>query len=195
MFINLDYETFTNIFHIYAGTNNLLCSTVINDISCQHYEFKMQSYFIAKSFTLNELNFKAHGKYEWLGSPWCSQRSSERTQFYHTNPYTDSLPSTCNIPLQGYHWCSRNSELSQSSCIGGGLVCYMHCLFTWFHNCFEDFFLEGVRERKKNFFKMCMYLLWCTPCSFTCKKTFPYIIANNFCYFRAGLWPELMSKN
>ena len=41
---------------------------------------------------------------------------------------------------------------------------------------------------------MYMYLLWCTPSSFTCKKTSPHIIANSFCYFRAGLWPELMSK-
>ena len=56
------------------------------------------------------------------------------------------------------------------------------------------FFLERERERKKIIFNMYMCLLWCTPCSFMCQKTFPHIIANSFCYFRAGLWPELMSK-
>ena len=159
MFINLDYETFINIFHIYAGTNNLLCSTVKNDIFHQRCEFKMQSYFIAKSFILIELNCRAHGRYECLGSPWCSQRSSERTQwtkFYYTNPYTDSLPSTCNIPPQGHHWCSRNSELNHSSYIGGGLFFYVYCLFTWFHNYFEEsffFFWRGRERGKKNFFQ------------------------------------------
>ena len=78
---------------------------------------------------------------------------------------------------------------------------YVYCLFTFFstisNNFFFVFFFEGgERERveKESFFNMYMYLLWCTPCSFTCKKTFPYITANSFCYFRAGLWPELMSK-
>ena len=104
------------------------------------YEVEMQSFFIAKLFILNEINFRAHSRYECLGSPWCSQRSSERTQwtkFYYTNPYTDSFPSTCNIPPQGHHWCSRNSELNQSSWIGGSLFYYIHCLFTWFHNFFK----------------------------------------------------------
>ena len=68
------------------------------------------------------------------------------------------------------------------------------------HNYFEEaffFFLERERERKKIIFNMFMCLLWSTPSSFSsfmCKKTFPHIMANHFCYFRAGLWPELMSK-
>ena len=58
------------------------------------------------------------------------------------------------------------------------------------------FFGEGERE-EKIIFNMYMCLLWCTPCSFSsfmCKKTFPHIIANSFCFFRADLWPELMFK-
>ena len=75
---------------------------------------------------------------------------------------------------------------------------YVYCLCAWFHNYFEEsffFFLESERERgKKLFFNMYMCLLWCTPCSFMCNKTFAHIIANSFWFFRAGLWPELMSK-
>ena len=78
-------------------------------------------------------------------------------------------------------------------------VSFLCALFVYFfYYYFEEFFFfwrGGEREsRKKYFFNMYMYLLWCTPSSFTCKKTFPHIIANSFCYFRAGLWPELMSK-
>ena len=54
------------------------------------------------------------------------------------------------------------------------------------------FFLERERERKKIIFNMYMCLLWSTPSSFSsfmCNKTFPHIIANSFCFFRAGLWP------
>ena len=65
---------------------------------------------------------------------------------------------------------------------------------TTFLNNYFYFFEREIESRKKYFFNMYMYLLWCTPCSFTDKKTFPHIIANSFCFFRAGLWPELISK-
>ena len=86
----------------------------------------------------------------------------------------------------------RFVEVSFFMCI----VCLLFfLLFQIIFFCFF-FFEGGERERveKKSFFNMYMYLLWCTPCSFTRKKTFPYITANSFCYFRARLWPELMSK-
>ena len=73
------------------------------------------------------------------------------------------------------------------------IVCLLFLLLFWR---ILFFFWRGWEREsgKKYFFNMYMYLLWCTPCSFTYKKTFPHIIANSFCYFRAGLWPELMSK-
>ena len=76
-------------------------------------------------------------------------------------------------------------------------LCVLFVYFFYYY--FEEFFFFFWRGReresgKKYFFNMYMYLLWCTPGSFTCKKIFPHIIANSFCYFRAGLWPELMSK-
>ena len=54
------------------------------------------------------------------------------------------------------------------------------------------FFWRGRERGKKIIFNMYMCLLWCTPSSFSsfmCNKTFPHIIANSFCFFRAGLWP------
>ena len=157
MFINLDYETFINIFHIYAGTNNLLCLTVKNDIFHQRCEFKMQSYFIAKSFILIELNFRAHGRYECLGSPWCSQRSSERTQW--TQFYYTICIQTLSLPPAIFHhrdiigaaetvsWITAVAlvEVSFFMCI----VCLLG-FTTILKNPF--FFLERERERKKKIF-------------------------------------------
>ena len=84
-------------------------------------------------------------------------------------------------------------------CVYMCLICvlFVYLVSQLFWRILFFFFGEGERERKKIIFNMYMCLLWSTPSSFSsfmCKKTFPHIMANSFCYFRAGLWPELMSK-
>ena len=159
MFINLDYETFINIFHIYAGTNNLLCSTVKNDIFHQRCEFKMQSYFIAKSFILIELNFRAHGRYECLGSPWCSQRSSERTQW--TQFYYTICIQTLSLPPAIFHHrdiIGAAETVSWITAVALVKVSFFMCIvcllgFTTILKNPFFFFWRGRERGKKNFFQ------------------------------------------
>ena len=147
----------------------------------------MQSYFIAKSFILIELNFRAHGRYECLGSPWCSQRSSERTQW--TQFYYTICIQTLSLPPAIFHHrdiIGAAETVSWITAVALVKVSFFMCIvcllgFTTILKNPFFFFGEGEREEKKIFFNMYMRLLWCTPSSFMCKKTFPHIIANSFC--------------
>ena len=62
---------------------------------------------------------------------------------------------------------------------------------TILRNPFFFFFGEGEKEEKNNFQHVHVSTMMYTLSSFSsfmCKKTiFPHIIANSFCYFRAGL--------